>query len=109
MTRGHAKSLACYVINSVVAVDDDVIEAYGIGEMVREFLTAEKLKRRTTIIAPGGAILAGPLESAEGILYTNADLDLVIKMKYSLDYAGHYNRPELFAHHFKRYFPKEIP
>ncbi|CZR62796.1 uncharacterized protein PAC_12693 [Phialocephala subalpina] len=104
ITRGLATSLMCYVINSVAVVGDDVVEKYGIDDATRKFLREEQKKRRATIIAPGG-VIAGPFEEAqEGILYAEVHTDDLIKGKYGLDYAGHYNRPEIFAHHFKRYF-----
>jgi nitrilase len=56
-------------------------------------------------MGPAGTTIAGPLERPEEeILYGEVDLESIIPFKYALDYAGHYNRPELFAHHFKQYF-----
>jgi nitrilase len=48
------------------------------------------------IVAPGGEVLAGPLESGEGILTAEIDLARVVAEKHSLDVAGHYARPDLF-------------
>ena len=99
-SKGLANSLACYVINSVALVDEDAIRAYGTDE-TRGFLEAESEKGRATIVGPGSQILAGPLEKGEGILYADVDLGSLVECKYGFDYAGHYNRPELFAHHFR--------
>jgi len=83
----------------------DAVEKYAFDDSTRAWLKGEQKKPRATIVSPGGAILAGPYEEAqEGILYGEVDTDGLIKGKYALDYAGHYNRPEIFAHHFKRYF-----
>lgn len=104
-TRSLATSLMCYIINSVAIVGDDVVEKYGVDDATTKFLRGEQKKRRATIVAPGGVILAGPFEDAqEGILYAEVSMDDLIRGKYALDYAGHYNRPKIFAHHFKRYF-----
>jgi nitrilase len=51
---------------------------------------------RSVIVAPGGDILAGPLEGGEGIITAEIDLDRVIEEKHSLDVAGHYARPDIF-------------
>jgi len=51
---------------------------------------------RSVIVAPGGGILAGPLEGGEGIITAEIDLDRVIEEKHSLDVAGHYARPDIF-------------
>lgn len=108
ISRGLAFSLGCFVINAVTVMGNDAVEAYGAEDMVdpetRAFLQ-EQSKRRATIVGLGGGVIAGPLEeSKEGILYADVDAGSVVGAKYGLDYAGHYNRPELFAHHFKRYF-----
>lgn len=105
ITRGLAVSLSCFVINSVAVVDEGVIEAYGVNDEIRKFLRSEQTKRRATIVGLGGVVIAGPfVEAQEGILYAEVDTGSVVAAKYALDYAGHYNRPELFAHHFKQYF-----
>jgi nitrilase len=51
---------------------------------------------RSVILAPGGGVLAGPLEGGEGIITAEIDLDRVIEEKHSLDVAGHYARPDIF-------------
>jgi aliphatic nitrilase len=104
-TRGLANSLSCFVVNSVAVIGDDAIRAYGVDAATREYLAKEQTKRLATIVGPGGSVLAGPFEQAqEGILYAEVSANSLIASKYVTDYAGHYNRPELFAHHFKQYF-----
>lgn len=106
-TRGLANSLSCYVINSVTAISDNEIEAYGADDASREFMKAEQKKRRASIIAPGGRVIAGQLDEQEGILYADgiSASDQIVP-KYSTDYAGHCNRPEIFAHHFKQFLDR---
>jgi nitrilase len=48
------------------------------------------------IVAPGGEVLAGPLENGEGILTAEIDLARVVAEKHSLDVVGHYARPDVF-------------
>ncbi len=48
------------------------------------------------IVAPGGEVLAGPLDGEEGILTAEIDLGRVVEEKHSLDVAGHYTRPDVF-------------
>jgi len=97
------RSLACYVINSVAVVAEDVVEKYGLGEEAAKFLREQMSKGHASILAPSGRSLSKPLSTVEGILYADVNVDEVIKQKYCLDYAGHYNRPEIFAHHFKEF------
>lgn len=48
------------------------------------------------IVNPNGKILAGPLDKEEGILYAEADMDILRGSKWNLDVAGHYARPDAF-------------
>ena len=42
----------------------------------------------------------------EGILYADCNLDLGIQMKLRHDFAGHYNRPDIFQMHINRAAPQ---
>jgi aliphatic nitrilase len=97
VSRALAYSLKTFVINSVAVVDDSLIEAYGMDVAARNFLQEARTKGGASIIGPGGQFLAGPMEAGEGILYADVRTDDVIIPKFVHDYAGHYNRPELFA------------
>ena len=48
------------------------------------------------IAGPSGEILAGPLSKEEGILYADVDLKMSRGMRWNLDVAGHYARPDAF-------------
>jgi len=48
------------------------------------------------IINPSGKIIAGPLDSKEGILYADINLQEIIAAKRRFDAVGHYARPEVF-------------
>ncbi len=48
------------------------------------------------VIAPGGAIVAGPLRKESGILYWDIDLGKIGSARRVLDVAGHYSRPDIF-------------
>ena len=49
----------------------------------------------TTIVGPDGAILAGPLEGTEGIIYADLDIDAARQARRQFDPVGHYARPEV--------------
>jgi nitrilase len=97
VTRGFAYSLKCFVINSVAVVDRTLIDAYGTDPDLRGYLEEAKQRGGACIVGPGGQILAGPMPAGEGILYADVSPDDVIVPKFIHDFAGHYNRPELFA------------
>lgn len=50
----------------------------------------------SVVIAPGGEIVAGPLQNEKGILYAEVDSQRVAAARRSLDVAGHYARPDIF-------------
>jgi nitrilase len=49
------------------------------------------------IVAPGGEVVAGPLHAEHGILYAEVDPARADAAHYTLDTAGHYNRPDVFS------------
>ena len=51
------------------------------------------------IVDPDGKIVAGPLDSAEGILYADVEADQLVGPRWQLDVAGHYARPDIFTLH----------
>jgi len=48
------------------------------------------------IIDPTGTILAGPAHKTREIIYADVDLKLAQGLKWKLDVAGHYSRPDVF-------------
>ncbi len=97
VSRGLAYALKTFVINSVAVVDDALIRAYGIDEASRVYLEEARMRGGASIIGPGGQLIAGPMSAGEGILYADVRVEDVIIPKFIHDFAGHYNRPELFA------------
>jgi aliphatic nitrilase len=58
------------------------------------------------IVAPDLRIIAGPMGAEEGILYGDCDLETCVAMKLRHDFAGHYNRPDIFQLHINRTAPQ---
>ena len=53
----------------------------------------------SVVIAPGGEIVAGPMNQQTGILFHQLDRDKVAIAKRALDVTGHYSRPDVFQLH----------
>jgi nitrilase len=49
----------------------------------------------TTIVAPSGDVVAGPLRGEEGMLLADLDLDEVVTARQMNDPVGHYARPDV--------------
>jgi nitrilase len=52
-------------------------------------------KGNTTIVAPGGKILEGPLIGEAGIVAASLDLDRIAAGRRMFDPTGHYARPDV--------------
>jgi nitrilase len=50
----------------------------------------------SSIVAPDGEIIAGPVYNKETILYGEIDLSRIPREYQAMDTAGHYNRPDIF-------------
>jgi nitrilase len=51
---------------------------------------------QSVVISPKGEILTGP-HSGEGLIMANIDFDDILRGKFDLDVAGHYNRRDIFS------------
>lgn len=54
-------------------------------------------KGNTTIVAPGGEILAGPLVGERGVVTATLDLDRIAAGRRTFDPSGHYARPDVLT------------
>ncbi len=54
-------------------------------------------KGNTSIVAPGGEILAGPLVGEAGIVSATLELDRVLAGRRMFDPTGHYSRPDVLS------------
>ncbi len=50
----------------------------------------------STIVGPGGDVLAGPLVDEEGIIYAELDAATARRSRHEFDPVGHYSRPDVF-------------
>jgi len=80
-----------------------MLEAGPSGE---KFLRDPNCCGGSLIVDPLSRIIAGPMGAEEGILYAECNLDLGIQMKLRHDFAGHYNRPDIFHLHINRAAPQ---
>lgn len=54
----------------------------------------------SVIVSPWGDIVAGPAQGKQ-MLIADLDLDEIVRGKFDLDVAGHYNRPDVFSFHVR--------
>jgi nitrilase len=95
-----AREGRCWVISSGVAIEaSDLPEDFpGKKDLYPD--PAEWVNPGdSTVVAPGGAIVEGPMREQKGILYAEVDHKRAAAAKRALDITGHYARPDIFQLH----------
>ena len=104
--RAFAQMSKAFVIAACGTVDEHMIEMLKAGSEAEKFLRDPDCCGGSCIVAPNSRIIAGPMGAEEGILYADCDLEIGIQMKLRHDFAGHYNRPDIFHLQINRSAPK---
>jgi nitrilase len=97
VTRALAYESKVFVINAAGVLDEDnlrTIEANIDDLPIKNIYAAAG---GSSIIAPSGDMVAGPLLAKEEILYGEIDLNDIIVEKMFHDFTGHYNRFDVFS------------
>lgn len=105
-SQAFAQMSKAFVISACGTVDDRMIEMLKPSPEAEKFLRNPDCCGGTLIVDPLSRIIAGPMGAEEGILYAECNLDLGIQMKLRHDFAGHYNRPDIFQVHVNRAAPQ---
>lgn len=97
----NAREGGVFIISTCMPLKmDNIPEEYAFKKLYpegREWINTGN----SCIIAPNGKIVAGPLDSEEGILYAEIDLNQIIAAKRMFDVVGHYARPDVFNFNVK--------
>lgn len=98
LLAGRALALAAkaFVLNCCGAMTDEMRELLVYREEDRETLWDQQASGGSSIAGPSGAVIAGPMGAEEGVLWADIDLSQCVAEKIRHDYAGHYNRPDVF-------------
>lgn len=105
-SQAFAQMSKAFVISACGTVDEHMIAVLEPNSEAERFLRNPDCCGGSVIVAPNSRILAGPMGGEEGILYANCDLELGVLMKLRHDFAGHYNRPDIFQLHINRRAPQ---
>lgn len=87
----------CYVVSAAGTLSDAMKQRLARTDEDREFVNRPGVGGGSVVVDPHGNVVAGPLGDEEAILSADIDLGEVISAKLVHDYAGHYNRPEIFT------------
>ena len=104
-SQAFAQMSKAFVISACGTVDEAMIRMVKAGSEAEKFLRSPDCCGGSVIVAPNSRILAGPMGAEEGILYAECDLEMGVLAKLRHDFAGHYNRPDVFQVHINRSAP----
>jgi aliphatic nitrilase len=105
-SQAFAQMSKAWVISACGTVDEDMIRKLEVGPEGEKFLRNPDCCGGSVIVAPNSRVVAGPMGAEEGILYAECNLEVGISMKLRHDFAGHYNRPDIFQLHVNRSAPR---
>jgi nitrilase len=95
--RSFALMSKAFVINACGTVSEEMKEVLAYTPDDRTYLANPELSGGSSIIGPDTKVVAGPMGPEEGILYADIDLEDGVRAKIAHDFAGHYNRADLFT------------
>jgi aliphatic nitrilase len=96
-THSFAYMGNCFVMSCCGTISEEMKSLLTYQEADRTFLEKAGNGGGSCIVAPNSKVIAGPLGGEEGILYADIDLEDVVLARLRYDYAGHYNRPDVFT------------
>ena len=105
-SQAFAQMSKAFVVSACGTVDERMIEMLEPSPEGEKFLRSPDCCGGSLIVNPMSRIIAGPMGPEEGILYADCNMDLAIQMKLRHDFAGHYNRPDIFQLHVNRAAPQ---
>ena len=103
--QSFAQMSKAFVISACGTVDEAMIAKLEVGPDAAKFLRDPNSCGGSVIVAPNSRILAGPMGAEEGIIYAECNLELGVLAKLRHDFAGHYNRPDIFQLQINRSAP----
>jgi len=105
-SQAFAQMSKAFVISACGTVDEPMIRMLKASAEAEKFLRNPDCSGGSVIVAPNGRVLAGPMDAEEGILYADCDLEIGVLAKLRHDFAGHYNRPDVFQVRVNRAAPR---
>jgi aliphatic nitrilase len=97
IARAFAYMSKSFVVSANGVMDDRTIEQMELTPAEAEKVTEPDRTGGSLIVGPDQNIIAGPLDEREDILYGELEPEALVRGKLVHDFAGHYNRPDMFS------------
>ncbi len=105
-SEAFAQMSKAFVVSACGTVDENMIEQMQLDAEGEKFMRSADCCGGSVIVGPNSRVIAGPMGAEEGILYGDCDIEMCIQMKLRHDFAGHYNRADIFQLHVNRTAPQ---
>lgn len=102
VSRAVAQMTKATVVSACGVLDDRTIDLLELDDADAERIGQAGHAGGSLIVGPGMDVVAGPMEADEGIIYGDVDLEEGVTRKLTHDFAGHYNRQDVFGIDFDR-------
>jgi aliphatic nitrilase len=104
-SQAFAQMSKAWVVAACGTIDDLTVARLQLTREQEEVIRNPDFCGGSVIVNPMSQVVAGPIGGDEEILYADCDLELGIRMKLRHDFAGHYNRPDVFQLQLNRQNP----
>lgn len=97
-SQGLAYATGSFVISSQAVIDEAIVAELAQTDADRAFLGGQVGLGSSLVAGPNRKILAGPPDGPfEGIVSAEIDLQGLVMARHVHDFAGHYNRADIFS------------
>lgn len=93
----HSFEGKVFTIVSSGVLDKEAVSVVAAGDSAREDILLQSSKPISVIINPNGEVVAGPLDTPEGMVIGEIDISESIEYKQIHDVVGYYNRFDVFS------------
>jgi aliphatic nitrilase len=107
-SQAFAQMSKAWVVAACGTIDDLTVEKLQLTKEQEEIIRNPDFCGGSVIVSPMSHVVAGPIGGDEEILYADMDLELGVRMKLRHDFAGHYNRADVFQLNLNRQAPNLI-
>lgn len=94
-----------FVVSACGVIDEPMLDKMSVSSADREILADPAYTGGSVIISSDGSILGEAANNQEQILYADCDFNITVRAKLRVDFAGHYNRPDIFQLRINRSAP----